>query len=145
MKLSPLLMIPIVASMGCGAVPDLSFESPDGGAPSAPPVETISDGGPVDASEHDATAPPKPIVDAGEGRVDSGGTGVDAGPSGCPSHVPAGANLCCGDVPCVGLKCYQECNECAACSGSFCCVPNGLGPGPTHGVTCAATAAACGP
>ena len=89
----------------------------------------------------DAASPPPPDASSPPGPLDAGAPPtIDAGPPvlACPAAPPAGADLCCGAVPCVGKKCAQVCGACAACAGRVCCAAaNG------KAASCAATTSAC--
>ncbi len=84
-------------ALGCGAVPDLVFESADATFDSA-----------SDASDETQ-------VDAAVG---------DAGPSTCPNMVPSYATICCGPIACSGSNCVATCSDCAKCSPLDLCCPN---------------------
>jgi hypothetical protein len=155
-------MILAAASGACSATPDLTFGDDvaiDAG-PGDAHVPAFGGQGAYDAAlspfdaglsppASDATPPPS-VSDAAlpPGTTDAGPTlppdagptaPVDAGPVlSCPHAPPAGADLCCGAIPCVGKKCAAVCNECAACAGSVCCAAaNG------KSASCASSTSAC--
>ena len=150
----------------CAGMPDVYFDYgfDGGGTSSGSSMQadgaSEADGAAVaeDAGtppSNDASPPPaspSPAADASVPKADASPPHAPPPPTptpptpapppmiGCPGSVPEGATLCCGAIPCIGMKCDQRCADCAACAGKLCCVPNGNG----HAVTCGASASDCG-
>lgn len=127
---------------GCAGTPDLVFADADASASDAEPRGSAPDSG--DTSRTD-----------GPTYQDATAVGADAAvvpprpppPATCPTHVPPGADGCCGSVPCVGKKCLESCSECAVCAGKACCVGTKQDKGNANGngnaVSCAPTPRDC--
>jgi hypothetical protein len=113
---------------GCATLPSVSFVADDAGLAALDATTSIDgsgegvvDGAPSHPFDAGSVTPPN---DAGP--IDSGGA-LDAGPSGtCPAAPPAGATLCCGNVPCEGMakKCMDSCTNCEndCNAGQTCCL-----------------------
>ena len=139
------------AAPDAGRLP--TFGGPGNGDAASSPPGAVDAGAPraVDAGPArdaaspptvpDAASPPPPDASSPPGPLDAGAPPtIDAGPPvlACPTAPPAGADLCCGAVPCVGKKCAQVCDACAACAGRVCCATaNG------KSASCAATTSTC--
>jgi hypothetical protein len=122
----------------CESIPPIAFYRDDGGADStAPPLEG---GSSLDGSTSDGSADGAggPILDGSPDQIapDAG----DSSAATCPATPPAGASLCCDQIPCNGdaKKCASACANCeSTCNvGQTCCLAK-------NGSIAACTAAAC--